>query len=49
MREGIPFWDEDITYDNGAFVSHDGLLWVASTAENTGNEPSEDSTIWRRF
>lgn len=48
MREGIPSWDAEVDYNDKAFVIHNSDLWVSLSA-TTGDEPSDDSTVWRRY
>lgn len=39
-------WDSEITYEQLTIVRHNSASWM-STADSTGQEPSEDSEYWR--
>lgn len=50
LQKGIPEWDEGTTYfANTSFCQVNGVVYQSLTDNNTGNNPTTDTTNWRTW
>lgn len=50
MQNGIPEWDSNTTYyANTSFCQVNGVIYQSLTDDNTGNDPTTDTTHWQVY
>lgn len=46
-QQGVPVWDSGTTYYTNNFCSKNGILYISTSDNNTGNDPETDTVNWR--
>ena len=48
-ERGIPDWDANTSYLDGAFVRFEGQLWISNLTENLNRNPNEWPGYWEKY
>jgi hypothetical protein len=48
-QQGVPVWDSGTTYYTNHFCSKNGIIYISTSDDNTGNDPETDTTNWKDY
>jgi hypothetical protein len=48
-QQGVPVWDSGTTYYTNNFCSKNGIIYISTSDDNTGNDPETDTTNWKDY